>query len=419
QLTSVTYPDGLRSSRKYDRQGRLAEEISRNGNITRWFYDSSRSGLPCAVEDGTGVRRRITRNRYGQLQAFTDCSGYATRYEYDRYGQQIAIHREEGISTYSSYNPRGQLVSQKDAQGRETRYEYSAAGDLTATISPDGKRSTIEYDKRGRPVSVTEGGLTRSMGYDAAGRITTLTNENGSQSTFLYDPVDRLTEQRGFDGRTQRYQYDLTGKLTQSEDEGLITLWHYDASDRITHRTVNGDPAEQWQYDEHGWLTTLSHTSEGHRVAVHYGYDDKGRLTGERQTVENPETGEILWEHETGHAYSEQGLATRQEPDGLPPVEWLTYGSGYLAGMKLGGTPLVEYTRDRLHRETVRSFGGEACELATAWNTSGQLQSRHLNLPQLDCDYTWNDNGQLIRISGPQESREYRYSDTGRLTGVH
>ncbi|WP_146699418.1 DUF6531 domain-containing protein, partial [Shigella sonnei] len=55
QLTSVTYPDGLRSSRKYDRQGRLAEETSRNGNITRWFYDSSRSGLPCAVEDGTGV----------------------------------------------------------------------------------------------------------------------------------------------------------------------------------------------------------------------------------------------------------------------------------------------------------------------------------------------------------------------------
>ncbi|EFL9604886.1 type VI secretion system tip protein VgrG [Escherichia coli] len=295
----------------------------------------------------------------------------------------------------------------------------TTVGDLTATISPDGKRSATEYDKRGRPVSVTEGGLTRSMGYDAAGRITVLTNENGSQSTFRYDPVDRLTEQRGFDGRTQRYQYDLTGKLTQSEDEGLITLWHYDASDRITRRTVNGEPAEQWQYDDHGWLTEISHLSEGHRVAVHYGYDDKGRLTGERQTVENPETGEMLWEHETGHAYSEQGLATRQEPDGLPPVEWLTYGSGYLAGMKLGGTPLVEYTRDRLHRETARSFGGEAYELATAWNTSGQLRSRHLNLPQLDRDYDWNDNGQLIRISGPQESREYRYSDTGRLTGVH
>ncbi len=362
-------------------------------------------------------------SRYGQLLAFTDCSGYTTRYEYDRYGQQIAVHREEGISTYSSYNPRGQLVSQKDAQGRETRYEYSAAGDLTATVSPDGKRSTIAYDKRGRPVSVTEGGLTRSMGYDAAGRITVLTNENGSQSTFRYDPVDRLTEQRGFDGRTQRYHYDLTRKLTQSEDEGLITLWHYDASDRITHRTVNGDPAEQWQYDEHGWLTTLSHTSEGHRVSVHYGYDDKGRLTGERQTVENPETGELLWQHETKHAYNEQGLANRVTPDSLPPVEWLTYGSGYLAGMKLGGTPLVEYTRDRLHRETVRSFGSRAgsnaaYELTSTYTPAGQLQSQHLNSLVYDRDYGWNDNGDLVRISGPRQTREYGYSATGRLESV-
>ncbi|MBB8367229.1 RHS repeat protein, partial [Escherichia coli] len=138
----------------------------------------------------------------------------------------------------------------------------------------------------------------------------------------------------GFDGRTQRYHYDLTGKLTQSEDEGLVILWYYDESDRITHRTVNGEPAEQWQYDGHGWLTDISHLSEGHRVAVHYGYDDKGRLTGECQTVENPETGELLWQHETKHAYNEQGLANRVTPDSLPPVEWLTYGSGYLAGMK-------------------------------------------------------------------------------------
>ncbi|HFO9208002.1 TPA: RHS element core protein, partial [Escherichia coli] len=423
QVTSVTYPDGLRSSREYDEKGRLAAETSRSGETTSYSYDDPASELPTGIQDATGSTKQMAWSRYGQLLAFTDCSGYTTRYEYDRYGQQIAVHREEGISTYSSYNPRGQMVSQKDAQGRETRYEYSAAGDLTATVSPDGKRSTIAYDKRGRPVSVTEGGLTRSMGYDAAGRITVLTNENGSQSTFRYDPVDRLTEQRGFDGRTQRYHYDLTRKLTQSEDEGLITLWHYDASDRITHRTVNGDPAEQWQYDEHGWLTTLSHTSEGHRVSVHYGYDDKGRLTGERQTVENPETGELLWQHETKHAYNEQGLANRVTPDSLPPVEWLTYGSGYLAGMKLGGTPLVEYTRDRLHRETVRSFGSRAgsnaaYELTSTYTPAGQLQSQHLNSLVYDRDYGWNDNGDLVRISGPRQTREYGYSATGRLESV-
>ncbi|EPH6746723.1 RHS repeat-associated core domain-containing protein, partial [Escherichia coli] len=173
----------------------------------------------------------------------------------------------------------------------------------------------------------------------------------------------------------------------------------------------------------HGWLREISHLSEGHRVAVHYGYDDKGRLTGERQTVENPETGELLWQHETKHAYNEQGLANRVTPDSLPPVEWLTYGSGYLAGMKLGGTPLVEYTRDRLHRETVRSFGSmagsnAAYELTSTYTPAGQLQSQHLNSLVYDRDYGWNDNGDLVRISGPRQTREYGYSATGRLESV-
>ncbi|EKC3426993.1 RHS repeat protein, partial [Escherichia coli] len=186
---------------------------------------------------------------------------------------------------------------------------------------------------------------------------------------------------------------------------------------RLTHRTVKGETAERWQYDERGWLTDISYISEGHRVAVHYRYDEKGRLTGERQTVHHPQTEALLWQHETRHAYNAQGLANRCIPDSLPAVEWLTYGSGYLAGMKLGDTPLVEYTRDRLHRETLRSFG--RYELTTAYTPAGQLQSQHLNSLLSDRDYTWNDNGELIRISSPRQTRSYSYSTTGRLTGVH
>ncbi|MCY6744653.1 RHS repeat protein, partial [Escherichia coli] len=263
----------------------------------------------------------------------------------------------------------------------------------------------------------TQGGLTRSMEYDAAGRVIRLTSENGSHTTFRYDVLDRLIQETGFDGRTQRYHHDLTGKLIRSEDEGLVTHWHYDEADRLTHRTVKGETAERWQYDERGWLTDISHISEGHRVAVHYRYDEKGRLTGERQTVHHPQTEALLWQHETRHAYNAQGLANRCIPDSLPAVEWLTYGSGYLAGMKLGDTPLVEYTRDRLHRETLRSFG--RYELTTAYTPAGQLQSQHLNSLLSDRDYTWNDNGELIRISSPRQTRSYSYSTTGRLTGVH
>ncbi|EBA5671924.1 RHS repeat protein, partial [Salmonella enterica] len=326
QLTTTVYPDGLRSTREYDERGRLTAETSRTGETTRYSYDNPDSELPTGIVDATGSSRTIRRNRYGQMVAFSDCSGYETRYEYDRFGQMTAVHREEGLSVYRTYNSRGQLTAIRDSLGRETRYDYNEAGDLTTITGPDGSRTEMQYDGRGNVLSTTRGGLTRRMAYDAAGRVTQLTNENGSHSGFTWDVLDRLTEQTGFDGRTQRYGYDPAGQMVRSEDGDLVTLWHYDESGRLTHRTVNGEPAERWQYDERGWLTEVSHLSEGLRVAVQYGYDNKGRLTGERQTVSDPQTGEVLWAHETQQEYSAQGLANRLKPDGLPPVEWLTCG---------------------------------------------------------------------------------------------
>ncbi|ELN3682741.1 RHS repeat protein, partial [Escherichia coli] len=82
-----------------------------------------------------------------------------------------------------------------------------------------------------------------------------------------------------------------------------------------------------------------------------------------------------------------------------------------------------EFTRDRLHRETVRSFGSmagsnAAYELTSTYTPAGRLQSQHLNSLVYDRDYGWNDNGDLVRISGPRQTREYVYSATGRLESV-
>ena len=417
QLTSTVYPDGLETRQEYDNPGRLTAETSRNGNTTRYFYADPRSEHPCATEDATGSKKQMVWSRYGQLLTFTDCSGYETRYEYDRFGQLTATHQEEGLSLYRTYDNRGRLVSQRNTADQETRYEYNTAGDLTAIVFPDGSRSETTFDSRGNVISTTQGGLTRQREYDAAGRLTGLVNENGSRTTFTYDVLDRLTQETGFDGRTQRYCYDLTGQLIHSEDEGLVTRWHYDASDRLSHRTVNDEPAEQWHYTDRGWLAGISHLSDGHRVAVHYGHDNRGRLISERQTVHHPETGELLWQHETKQNYGEKGLATLTTPDRLSPVEWLTYGSGYIAGMKLGDEPLVDFTRDRLHRETLLSFG--QYERATAYTAAGQTESHHFNKPQLNRDHTRNEAGQLIRIRGPHEQRDYEYSDAGRLVSTH
>ncbi|ECJ5866653.1 RHS repeat protein [Salmonella enterica subsp. salamae] len=391
QLIATTGTDGLRSQQVFDALGRLTQEKSRSGDITRYFYDDPHSELPSATEDATGSKKSMTWSRYGQV---------------------TALHQEEGLSQYRAYDARGRLVSQKDSAGHETRYEYSVAGDLTAVIHPDGSRQTTEYDAAGHPVSTTEGGLTRQMEYDAAGRVTRLINENGAGTTFTYDLLDSLAQETGFDGRTQRYHYSITGQLIRSEDESLITLWHYDESDRLAYRTVNDEEAECWQYNGRGWLTETSHLSDGHRVAVQYKYDKQGRMSLERQTVQHPETGELLWQHATKHDYP-KGLATRTTPDNLPPVEWLTYGSGYIAGLKLGDVPLVNFTRDRLHRETQRTSG--AYEQNTLYSATGQLLSHTFSDPVLNREYGYNDNSQLVRIRGVHQEEDYRYDGAGRL----
>ncbi|ELP4037570.1 RHS repeat protein, partial [Salmonella enterica] len=150
----------------------------------------------------------------------------------------------------------------------------------------------------------------------------------------------------------------------------------------------------------------------GHRVAVQYEYDKQGRMNCERQTVQHPGTGELLWQHETKHDYPE-GLATRTTPDNLSPVEWLTYGSGYLAGMKLGDTPLIDFTRDRLHREIQRTAG--TYERNTLYSATGQLLSHTFSDPVLNREYGYNDNGQLVRIRGVHQEEDYRCDGAGRL----
>ncbi|MRG21917.1 hypothetical protein GII96_24280, partial [Escherichia coli] len=78
---------GLRSTREYDERGRLTAETTRTGETTRYSYDRPDNELPTGTEDPTGSHRAMGWSRYGQIQAFTDCSGYETRYEYDRFGQ--------------------------------------------------------------------------------------------------------------------------------------------------------------------------------------------------------------------------------------------------------------------------------------------------------------------------------------------
>ncbi|MGK9438086.1 RHS domain-containing protein [Salmonella enterica subsp. enterica] len=416
RMTAHRYAGRPASRYRYDDAGRVTEQVNPEGLGYAFAYEKNK----ITVTDSLGRREVLHTEGEGGLKRVVmkeQADGSVIRSGYDGSGR--LEWRTDAAGRKTTYNPdvaTGKLTAVTGPDGRKTKYSYNDRQQLTATVHPDGQRREAEYDARGRLISVTEGGLTRRVEYDAAGRVVRLENENGAEMRFTYDALNRVTEQRGFDGRTQRYGYDRSGRLARSEDEDLVTHWHYDNADRLTQRTVNGQEAERWQYDERGWLTALSHISEGQRVTVHYGYDNKGRLTSERQTVHNPETEEPLWAHSVRHGYNDRGQAVREAYDGLPVAEWLTYGSGHLAGLKLGSQPLVEYTRDRLHRETERQFG--AWRMETGYTAGGEVAYRHLPEAALSREYRHDVPGFLTGIDGAGESWRYGYDGAGRLSAV-
>ncbi|MCH4803085.1 hypothetical protein ML373_24350, partial [Escherichia coli] len=98
--------------------------------------------------------------------------------------------------------------------------------------------------------------------------------------------------------------------------------------------------------------------------------------------------------------HSDLPCATEDATGSRKTMTWSRYGQ-LLSFTDCSGYQ-TRYDHDRFGRY----------ELTTAYTPAGQLQSQHLNSLLSDRDYTWNDNGELIRISSPRQTRSYSYSTT-------
>ncbi|AVF36184.1 RHS repeat-associated core domain-containing protein [Rahnella sikkimica] len=423
QLVCSTAPDGRRVSREYDALGRLTAETDALHQTRRYHYADDKSAQPCATEDAAGGRQTLEWNATGLLAAFTDCSGFKTAYRYNRDGQPLEILHEEGMKTHFAYDARGRRMSREDSAGGKTLWEYNAAGDVITVTLPDGSQSTQAYDERGNPLSQTEGGLTRQTEFDSAGRLIRLVNENGADTKFSYDVMDRLTQEVGFDGRVQNYQYNAAGQLIRSDDAGLMTHWHYDDEGQLIRQqrpeTKDGPDDVLWQYDAAGRITETAHRSETHLVSVRFQYDANDNLNGERQIIRNAR-GDLLWQHTAVRGFDVRGFESAVRYDGLPEILWQTYGPGHLLGVKLGDDVLLEITRDKLHRETTRRFG-DGWQSENTYSVTGQLAAQHtpdVGHPNLKRHYHYNAAGQMTQMTTGLGDHHYAYTPAGRLNSV-
>ncbi|CAM4250288.1 RHS repeat-associated core domain-containing protein [Serratia silvae] len=424
QVVRVIQPDRSEITKEYDDLGRLMAQSDALQQTTRYHYASDVSDQLVAIEVPDGGRQQLAWTEYDQLKRYTDCSGCATDYEYDLWGEVTRVTYEEGLSITRAYDDRGRLTRFTTATGESTHYQYNEAGDHVRTTFPDGGYEDSEYDEWGRVQRslLASGRLIQQFRHDVAGRLRAIINENGAQTLFEYDERDRLVKETGFDGRQQSYHYNVGGELTQSDDCGLTTDWHYDSAGRVIKSVcpslTDGSPDEMnWSYTENGLLQSLEHHSAGHRVSVLWQRDLTGRVIRESQKVLDPHE-QVRWSHTIGHSYQARGGLAQTLPDGLPAIDWLTYGPGHLLGVALDGKPLLEFERDALHRESSRRFG--ATTRQTDYDAAGRL-SRFALAGQptspLNREHRYDNRGLLTHISnGAGDMRHFVYDEANRLS---
>ena len=295
----------------YRDDGRLAEQLDRNGNTTTYSYNAD--GLIETLIDPVGLE---TRFEYfaGRLAAITDPAGRITRFEHDAFGHLTRIIEPDGgVRKFEYDGPDGRLIRRTDQRGFGTSYDYNPFGRLQSAERADGSIAAS------RAIAMT-GLIDPDTGNG--------TPDNPAQA-FEAAEVEALL----FDGNGHptRFKTDVRGRITERTDAiGRVTSTERDA-DSNPIRTVRPDGSEvERTFDARGNVLTETELANG--ATTTWTYDDLDQVTsttdalGRTTTFERDASGNLIrivnaLGHETIMEYNAQGLMTRRvDPNGLETV---------------------------------------------------------------------------------------------------
>src|SRR5205814_5598396 len=97
------------------------------------------------------------------------------------------------------------------------------------------------YDALGRLVTVTDAlGQATSYGYDELGNRLTQTDANQHTTSFVYDQRGRRIQRKLPMRQSESYSYDAIANLTAKTDfNGHTTTYTYDTMNRLTAKTAD------------------------------------------------------------------------------------------------------------------------------------------------------------------------------------
>jgi RHS repeat-associated protein len=423
QLTETDPSGGGTTTYAYDGSDRLISITDPNSNITTYQYDSA--DRVTTVTDPLGVTT-YTYDLMDNVTGKTDNNGRIYQFGYDGDNREttekwIPIGGGTAFNTITyTYDPAGRLTQVQDANSNydytydsanrlltaddngtiglpqvTLTYGYDPAGNRTSMDDSLGGLTSYTYDVRNELVTLTLSGTgvtpeRADFGYDAAGRMTTLTRYAdlaggtvAQTSAYAYDSLGRVTgiadkTSGGATDVSYGYQYDSAGRVTQetrtwSTGSDTLTYGYTDNNQLISVTHSNSSLAnESFNYDANGNRNTGGSMPESdNRLATdgtyNYVYDGVGNLISKTQISSGDET-----------------VYTYDDHNRLTEVDSVVGGVT---------TVLATYAYDALDRRigmtegattTWTLYDGTSTDPLLDFNGSGSQTARYLNGPQGD-----------------------------------
>ena len=320
----------------YDNQGNLKTITDPLTHVTTNNYDAL-NRLEQVIAPGT-TTTTYGFNALDQLVSVTDPRSNATTYTIDALDNLKTQVSPDTGTTVDTYDAAGNLLTSTDAKSQITTYTYDALNRVTRITYHDTSKVDYTYDQgtygKGHLTQITEtnaaavvthqiqdvydihGRLaseTRTMsgvnyvtqyGYDASGRMNTITYPSGRLVTYSFDSAGRISGVTttpaggslqtvvsgvtyhpfggvsGFtygNGQTYSRTIDLDGRIAGFTLGGVAQTVTFDAASRITGQSYFPNPAQAltYGYDVLDRLTSVvtPTTTSG------FGYDANGNRT--------------------------------------------------------------------------------------------------------------------------------------------
>ena len=413
--------------RSYTKNGLVKTQTNPLGETVTYEYNEL--GLPLAITNPMGESWRYLWDNQGQLTAIRNPQGQHVRYKYTLTGQVESIILPDGSRTDYHYNPGGQCIRIDTPDGQSQHFRYNGLGLMTEHEKANGRVTLYAYNGLSQVVRRTDSlGHELHYHYDGERNLVGLTNENGEHYQLKYDLNERLIEEIGFDGRIQRYDYNVLGHLTASEE-------YTHAGDRCLNRMryerdQQGRLLEQWLEVENGEATSeclkrFEYDGAGRLIAaanayrhLEWEYDKAGRMTQVDQD------GQVIC-----HEYDVLGRRIRSALPGGEQLDYQWDSAGHTQAIHFDGQQIAGFTRDSMGREIERQHGNQL-RTRQNYDPQGRLLEQRLfkassafNEHSQDTisarQYHYNNGGQLSRIDDQRRgTTQYHYDAIDRLIQV-